>query len=123
MTTDIARWPAPLNFNLDIQRPTKGLLLIGAVLCALQIADGVLTAIGVGKFGIESEANLLIRDCIAEFGCVPTLAAFKTLSIALIILIVLLAQHRAWISHALKGLTCVYAFGAVIPWAFMLAIY
>ena len=86
-----------------------------ALFAAVQVADGVLTSLGVARFGIAVEANpLLVRSMIA-FGSGSVLLAAK--SIAILGGSVL----HAYSYHLLLAvLTVSYVFATVLPWALLL---
>ena len=99
---------------------TSGALFFGAVLCALQAADGVLTSLGVRKFGIHVEANPVVRELIVSLGDVTALGLIKLLAIIVICFLVVLSRRVLWIRSAMGALSCVYLFGAVVPWIYLL---
>jgi hypothetical protein len=86
-----------------------------ALFAAVQVADGVLTSLGIARFGMGIEGNpLLVRSMIA-FGSGSVLLAAK--SIAILGGSVL----HAYSYHLLLAvLTVGYVFATVLPWALLL---
>jgi hypothetical protein len=105
------------SFSLGASAQT---MLAGAVLSTFQAADGILTSLGISRFGIAMEGNPLLRQLMVEFGHIPTLAVVKILAILLIIGLVIAARQFSWIRFALGGLTCFYMCAAILPWTYLL---
>lgn len=102
-------------------RKTTELLLIGALLIFLQVLDGVLTASGVGAYGLQAEGNPLLRGLMGLLGAIPALIVTKTACIALIVLLCKQARSIQWLPLALKGVAGIYTIMAVVPWTLILA--
>lgn len=102
--------------------PARKVLIVGAFLSSLQILDGVLTSIGVSRFGVGMEGNPFLRQMMLEFGHIPTLAVLKLFAISIVLGLVLLSRRLTWIPSALGAVSCVYLFAAVIPWTYILFI-
>jgi len=100
--------------------PTRNVLLLGISLCVLQTLDGLLTMIGISRFGIAVEGNPLLQSLMLEYGEATTLAITKIVAIAVVIMLTLMAKRIPWIKNALGALTCVYFFAAVLPWTYLL---
>jgi hypothetical protein len=90
------------------------------VLSVLQVADGVLTAVGVSSLGIEMEANPLLRSMMEVFGVPATLFAVKGFSIAVIAFLTTLGGLVPWLTMAFRAMVALYSVCAVIPWSIML---
>lgn len=103
------------GFTLKIEAIT-----LGFILCIMQALDGVLTTIGVSRFGIESEANPLIRSLMESYGEVFALALVKSFAIVAICVLVFLAHRVSWVSKALGYVTALYLFVAILPWTYLL---
>ena len=88
---------------------------LGAALILLNVADGVLTAIGVRLFGTQAEGNPFVRSIISEFGPEIGLALVKLAAIACICLLIKLRANQI-----LLFLTGLYT-GVVVMW--LLAFY
>jgi len=87
-----------------------------ALFVFVQVADGVLTAVGVSRFGPAVEANPLLVHSIQAYGAGSALVAAKAVAIL-----------GGGVLHAysyylvLAVLTVGYVFATLIPWAFLLA--
>lgn len=99
---------------------TPKVLLLGFFLASLQAADGVLTSIGVTRFGTSIEGNPVLRQLMEHFGHIPTLAILKLIAIIIVLSLTYLAQRRPWVHNAMGALTCVYLVAAILPWTYIL---
>lgn len=97
------------------------IIALGVILAALQIIDGVLTAIGIHHYGTGMEGNFLLRTLMTIVGCIPALMLVKGGSIALIAMLCRQAPKMTWLKPAFYGVIALYVFGAVIPWTYILA--
>jgi hypothetical protein len=95
-------------------------VVLGMVLAALQIADGLLTRAGVVRFGLDAEGNPLLRALMEEIGALPALAIVKAGALVAVGALVLCAGQLPWVLNALKGLCFYYYLVAVLPWAVIL---
>ena len=95
-------------------------IVFGSLLCLLQALDAYLTSLGVSRFGIEVEANPLIRHMMFSFGELPALAIVKCLAFVAIISLVFLSQKLNWITRAMGVVAALYLFVAIIPWTYIL---
>jgi hypothetical protein len=77
----------------------------------LQAADGALTFMGVQRFGLAAEANVLIVTAMHTWGALPALVGAKLLAASCGLLLFALSVHRVLAAAAGAHL----AF-AVIPW-------
>lgn len=85
-----------------------------AALCAFlltQVSDGVLTYIGVSRYGMQLEANPLLAWMMATMGQGPGLLAAKTAASGCGI-----ALHLSAVHHVLAALTVFYVVVAILPW-------
>ena len=90
--------------------------MIPFVLCfVLNIADGVLTYMGVQQFGLEMEGNPLVRWAVAYAGLFWGLAFGKIYS-AVLIVVLWWGENYFW----LWTLNAIFLFIAVIPWVSLL---
>ena len=103
------------GFTLKIEA-----LTLGVILCIMQALDGILTTIGVSRFGLEVEANPLIRGLMESYGEIFALALVKSLSIVAICVLVFLAHRVSWISKAMGYVAALYLFVAILPWTYLL---
>ena len=100
--------------------PTTQVLYVGLLLIALQTADGILTGIGINRFGIGVEGNPILRAMMHEFGHVPALASMKLLAIFIVLFLTILTKRLPWVKGAMGAVSCIYVFAAIIPWAYIL---
>lgn len=86
-----------------------------ALFAAVQVADGVLTSLGIARFGMGVEANpLLVRSMVA-FGSGSVLLAAKSIAILGGSVLHTYSYHLL-----LAVLTVGYVFATVLPWALLL---
>ncbi len=97
-------------------------VFLGALLIFLQTADGILTSVGISRFGLAAEGNPLLRHLMAEFGHVWTLAILKLVAILIVVALVRTAQRLPWINGAIGAVSCIYIFAAIVPWTYILFI-
>lgn len=95
--------------------------LLAFTLATIQIIDGVFTSIGIGMFGLEIEANPLLRSLMSSFGVSETLTVVKFLSILTIYVLFKLSSRVNWIPTVFKGLILLYLLAAVLPWTVILS--
>jgi len=95
-------------------------LMSGLLLILLQGLDGILTTIGVERFGVSAEGNPLIRNLMHEMGHLPALGLVKCLAVLIIIALMSYARKLPWINNALGAIGAVYIFVAIIPWTYIL---
>lgn len=101
-------------------RKSYGIVVVGALLCLLQILDGVFTGIGMARFGTEAEGNALLRSLMELIGYVPALIIAKGAVVGVVIILCRLARSIKWLPWALQGVTAVYFFAAILPWTYLL---
>ena len=100
----------------------KDVIVLGALLSLLQLVDGVLTNLGINRYGIAIEGNPFLRSMMEEFGHVPTLTILKCLAIGLVIALTMMTKKLPWIKNAMSAVTAVYLFAAILPWTYLLFI-
>lgn len=100
--------------------PTRKVMILGIILATLQIADGLLTAMGMHIFGTNAEGNALLRTLMEQWGSIPALIVAKSLALSVILMLCLLASRVHWLPLAMKGVIAVYLFAAVLPWSYLL---
>lgn len=98
----------------------KKALCLGALLCFFQMLDGLLTSLGVSRFGTEIEGNPFLRALMEDLGQVTALGIVKLASVLVILGLVAASRKLPWVSSALGALTCVYFFSAILPWTYIL---
>ncbi len=97
------------------------LVLVGSLLVLLQLLDGILTATGVGTYGLQAEGNPMLRALMELVGAIPALLITKSACIGLIVLLCEQARSIRWLPLALKGVAGIYTVMAVLPWTYILA--
>lgn len=94
--------------------------ILGGLLCLLQALDGILTSVGVSRFGIDIEGNPFVRSLMMELGHIPALSLIKCLAVVAIIALTFYARKIPWINNAMGAVSAVYIFSAIIPWTYIL---
>ncbi len=112
---NIAVFPAP-----QLAKADKEIFILAALLALFQIADGVLTGIGVHHLGIEMEANPLLRSMMLSFGTVFTLVLVKSFAIGIVGFLTTFANTVSWLIYAMRGMAVLYACAAIVPWSAIL---
>jgi hypothetical protein len=93
---------------------TRGIAAV-VLFTGVQIADGLLTAAGISRFGIGMESNPLLAVSISAVGVAATLSIAKGLAV---VVGTMLHSRRCHTTLAL--LTIFYMFAAVLPWTSLL---
>jgi hypothetical protein len=99
---------------------SRSVIILGLILALIQIADGVLTGIGVANFGVEAEGNPLLKSLMIQIGYIPALIITKGLAIGIIGLLVYLSNKVLWIQTAMKAVIALYLVAAIIPWSYII---
>jgi hypothetical protein len=86
-----------------------------ALFVAVQLADGILTSIGVAQYGTGVEANPLLVHSMLTYGSWTTLVAAKCVAI-----LGGSVLHVYAYDLVLAGLTAGYVFTTVLPWSLLL---
>jgi len=95
-------------------------MLLGLLLILLQLADGVLTAMGMAQFGLNAEGNVLLQSLMHRIGYIPALVFAKGLAVLVVCTLCVLSNRIAWIGSAMKVVIGIYFFAAVLPWTVLL---
>lgn len=109
------------KINSQISGLSKEVIVLGLILIALQIADGILTNIGMNLFGTGMEGNSLLREIMENYGAVTALVLSKGFAIATIIGLVYLSNQVSWIKVALKCVIVIYTTFAIAPWTILIS--
>jgi hypothetical protein len=88
-----------------------------ALFVIVQIADGLLTVVGVERFGMAAEANPMVALSMILFGPAIALIAAKGIAIGGAVMLYRLSRHAL-----LALLTLMYVVVAVVPWAWALTV-
>ncbi len=97
-------------------------MFVGLLLIVLQAADGVLTSLGVSRYGIAAEGNPILRWLMAEFGHVQTLGVVKFIACLFVVALGYYARRLQWVQNAMGAISCIYIFTAILPWTYILFI-
>jgi len=87
-----------------------------ALFIAVQLADGILTSIGVARYGTGVEANPLLVHSMLSYGSWTTLVAAKIVAI-----LGGSVLHVYAYDLVLATLTAGYVFATVLPWSLLLS--
>ena len=98
----------------------REVFILAVILAFLQIADGVLTGIGVHYLGIDMEANPLLRVLMLNLGTISTLILVKSCAIGIIAFLTTFAHAVTWLVYAMRGMALLYACAAIVPWTAIL---
>jgi hypothetical protein len=96
--------------------------LLGFIVAVLQVADGVLTGVGMAHFGLHMEGNIILRTLMHHLGYVPALLLVKTIAVGVVASLCIHGWRVRWLKHALRGIIALYLFVAVIPWVVLLTL-
>ena len=77
-----------------------------------QAADGMCTYVGVSTFGTHLEANPLLLALMTTLGLATAVTSAKIFAA-----ILGMSLHRLGVHGVLAGLTGLYLFAALLPWA------
>lgn len=104
----------------EIESPSRDVIFLGVFLASLQIFDGVLTSMGVSKWGLRAEANPVLRELMGAIGPESTLLVVKGTAVFVVLVLTILAKRLYWMKDVIAILSCLYLFAAIIPWLFLL---
>lgn len=119
--TRVRQQTRPANSDAVAVPHSREVLVLGAILALLQVADGYLTAVGIYHFGTDIEGNILLRHLMESYGFIPTLVIAKTIALGIIALLCSMSGYVRWLSTALKMVIAIYLVGAVIPWCYIVS--
>ncbi|HEY7290408.1 MAG TPA: hypothetical protein VH583_11295 [Vicinamibacterales bacterium] len=108
-----AAFPLRISERLPNSR-TRAIWALG-LFVAVQLADGVLTALGIARFGTGVEANPLLVHSMVVAGTGASLVAAKSVAILGGTVLHVYSYHLV-----LALLTVGYVFATVLPWALIL---
>ena len=86
----------------------------------LQIFDGILTYLGIKRFGIDGEGNPLVHILMVHMGTVLALVTVKTLAILSLIAVNSKVESNTIVKRGLKLSIWFYMLLAIIPWTVIL---
>lgn len=118
--TVVIRLPRRAAVVIEIEAPSRDFIFFGVFLASMQIFDGVLTSMGMTRFGTHAEGNPMMRFLIEQIGTHQALVAVKIMAVLLVVFLTVLAKRAKWIKDLIGVLSCVYLFAAVLPWIYLL---
>jgi hypothetical protein len=115
---------APLPLRIPTGQPARTWRIsvsafgnaVFVVFALVQLADGILTYLGIITFGTDVEANPLIARSIAAFGAGAALIGAKTIAVVCAMVLHLTARH-----YIISALTVGYLLTAIWPWTRLVA--
>lgn len=105
---------------IEVEPPSRALIYFAIFFVSLQILDGMLTSIGMARFGVHSEGNPLLKDLMIRFTPDQALVAVKTLAVLMVVTLTVVAKRISWIRDIIGLLSCIYLFAAIIPWVYII---
>ncbi len=105
---------------LELPQPSREVFYFGAFLASLQIVDGILTSIGIRKFGISGEGNPILRMAMSVFTPDQAIVLGKLLAILIVVGLTIAAKRTRFIRDMIGFLSCFYLVAAIIPWLYCL---
>ena len=121
--TYIFELPRNKTVILEIERPSRELIYFALFFVSLQIADGMLTSIGVARFGITGEGNPFLKNLMLKYGPDRALFMVKAAAIFIIAGLTALAKRAPFVKDIIGTLSCIYLFAAIVPWVYILTHY
>ena len=103
--------------SLHIPKSQTRALALLALFVSVQIADALLTAFGIDRFGVAAEANPMLALPVILFGPAAALTIAKGVAVGGAVVLYRLSRHLL-----LATLTVMYLFVAIVPWAWALSI-
>ncbi len=105
---------------LELEQPSRDFIYLGIFFASLQVLDGLLTSVGVSRFGPQKEANPVLRRLMEHFSPDQTLFLVKAGAIFVIVYLTILARKIKWVKDLIGVLSCIYLFAAILPWVYIL---
>jgi len=103
---------------LDLLLPLTRLKVLLLTNAGLQLADGYMTMLGIGRgYG---EGNPLIRAAMGSVGPVGAILIAKVLALAFLF-VLYRRRHHPIVEPGLAYLAVVYTLMAILPWTLLLA--
>jgi len=121
--TYIFTLPRDKTIILEIEKPSRELFYFALFFVSLQVADGMLTSIGVARFGIQGEGNPFLKNLMLEHGADKALFMVKAAAIFIIAGLTALAKRAPFVKDIIGTLSCIYLFAAIIPWVYIITHY
>lgn len=111
------------ELSVTVSPISRSALFFGLSLICLQLADGLLTFLGIGRYGLSIEGNPILREFMVRFGTIPTLIVLKFAATLVIVWLVYSSREIPWVKKILGILCCVYIIAAIMPWTYILFIH
>jgi tRNA A-37 threonylcarbamoyl transferase component Bud32 len=118
--TVVIRLPRRAAVVVEIEAPSRDFIFLGVFLASLQVFDGMLTSMGLTRFGTHAEGNPMMRFLIEHIGAHQALVTVKVMAVVLVAFLTVLAKRAKWIKDLIGVLSCIYLFAAVLPWIYLL---
>jgi len=99
---------------------SKKAAILGLLLAACQVLDGLLTYIGLKIYG-HTEGNSLMRLMMEMYGVAPALSIAKLLALFIVAVLTFYAHQRRWIRPLIFSLVAIYFVLAILPWSFLIS--
>ena len=115
--------PRGATIILELERPSRALIYFSIFFVSLQIVDGMLTSIGMTRFGIHGEGNPFLRGLMSNYTPDHVLLVVKSIAVLIILALSYIARKISWIKDLIGTLSCIYLFAAIIPWVYVLTFY
>lgn len=121
--TYIFELPRGKTVILELQPPSRTLIYFSIFFVSLQVADGMLTSIGMTRFGVDGEGNPFLRWLMHDYHPDQVLLVVKSIAVLIIIGLTIIARKVSWVKDLIGTLSCIYLFAAIIPWVYVLSFY
>lgn len=118
--TVIINLPRQAAIVFEIEKPSRDFIYLGVFFASLQILDGVLTHMGVARYGTIMEGNPFLKMLMERFTPENALFIVKSIAVLMVAVITVLARQLPWIKNMIAFLSCIYLFAAIIPWIYLL---
>ena len=99
---------------------TKAAIFVFAALALALVLDGVLTYLGLARFGIAMEANGFVQKLCEIIGIIPGLIVAKGFALMCLGIIYHYGKKYLWVTFLVGGLTLVHVGFALVPWTIIL---
>jgi len=119
-TTFMLRLTGRTTVTINIERPSRDFLALGLFLISLQVMDGILTSLGVARYGVQAEGNPLLSHLMLEYGADQVLWVVKAAAVAVVTFMTIQAKRVSWVKDIIGVLSCIYLSAAIIPWIIVL---
>lgn len=96
-------------------------LILGGILAACQLLDGILTYVGLSLLGVSMEGNTLLRTLMEFYGKTPVLFVSKLIALVLVVILTFEAHRRSWLRPVIYLLIVLYLALALIPWTYIIS--